>query len=194
RMAAQANVNLDISVVKEACPHNLAPTSSTTATLALGDTLAVCLLKLRGFTADDFARSHPGGKLGRRLLLRVNDVMHSDDEIPTVLADTLLKNALLEISRKGLGFAAVVDNTNQVIGVYTDGDLRRSFEQTIDVHNTPIQQVMTSPCLTIRETELAVEALNLMDSKSINALPVVDQNQKLVGAVNMHDLLRAGVV
>lgn len=194
RMAAQANVNLDISVAKEACPHNLAPTTSTTATLALGDTLAICLLKLRGFTADDFARSHPGGKLGRRLLLRVSDVMHAGDQSPEVTANTLLKDSLVEMSRKGLGFTSVVDESGKVIGVYTDGDLRRSFEHPIDIHSTVIADVMTSPCSSIGADDLAVEALNLMESKSINALPVVDDTGTLIGAVNMHDLLRAGVV
>lgn len=194
RMAAQSDVILDISVTQEACPHNLAPTTSTTATLALGDTLAVCLLRLRGFTADDFARSHPGGKLGRRLLLRVKDVMHQRTNIPTVHEQTLLKDALVEISQKGLGFTTIVNEQNELLGVYTDGDLRRSFEQPIDIHQSIIDEHMTSPCASIDPEALAVEALNLMESKSINALPVVGDDRQVVGAINMHDLLRAGVV
>lgn len=194
RMAAQSHVNLDISVAQEACPHNLAPTTSTTATLALGDTLAICLLRLRGFTADDFARSHPGGKLGRRLLLRVKDVMHDGEETPAVASDTLLKDALVEISEKGLGFTSIVGEENTLIGVYTDGDLRRSFESPIDIHTSTISEHMTAPCASIDPEALAVEALNLMESKSINALPVIDETQQLIGAINMHDLLRAGVV
>lgn len=194
RMAAQSDVILDISVTQEACPHNLAPTTSTTATLAFGDTLAVCLLRLRGFTADDFARSHPGGKLGRRLLLRVKDVMHQGSSIPTVHEQTLLKDALVEISQKGLGFTTIVNEQNELLGVYTDGDLRRSFERPIDIHQSTIDEHMTSPCASIDPEALAVEALNLMESKSINALPVVDDNRRVVGAINMHDLLRAGVV
>lgn len=194
RMAVQASVNLDISVAKEACPLNLAPTSSTTATLALGDTLAICLLEMRGFTADDFARSHPGGKLGRRLLLRVADVMHSGKETPKVTPQTLLKDSLIEISRQGLGFTAIVSETGELKGVYTDGDLRRCFEHPINIHNTLISEVMTSPCTSIRSDALAVEALNTMEEKSISALPVIDKDNQLVGAINMHDLLRAGVV
>lgn len=193
QLASYADINLDISVEKEACPLNLAPTSSTTVTLALGDALAVCLLKLRGFTADDFARSHPGGKLGKRLLLTVSDIMHQGDEVPVVTSDTLIKDALLEISEKGLGFTCVVDN-KKLVGVYTDGDLRRSLDEQVDVHTTAISTVMTSSFSTASTTQLAVEALNLMEEKSISAIPVLDDNQQLVGAINMHDLLKAGVV
>ncbi len=193
QLASYADINLDISVEKEACPLNLAPTSSTTVTLALGDALAVCLLKLRGFTADDFARSHPGGKLGKRLLLTVNDIMHQGDEVPVVTSNTLIKDALLEISEKGLGFTCVVDN-KKLVGVYTDGDLRRSLDEQIDVHTTAISTVMTSSFSTAITTQLAVEALNMMEEKSISAIPVLDKNQQLVGAINMHDLLKAGVV
>jgi len=193
QLASYADINLDISVEKEACPLNLAPTSSTTVTLALGDALAVCLLKLRGFTADDFARSHPGGKLGKRLLLTVSDIMHQGDEVPVVASDTLIKDALLEISEKGLGFTCVVDN-KQLVGVYTDGDLRRSLDEQVDVHTTAIATVMTSSFSTASTSQLAVEALNLMEEKSISAIPVLDEEQQLVGAINMHDLLKAGVV
>lgn len=194
RLAKQATVNLDISVEKEACPLNLAPTSSTTVTLALGDALAVSLLKIRGFTADDFARSHPGGKLGKRLLLSVGDIMHTGDAIPQVTKDILLSQALAEMSKKGLGMTTVVDEQNKLIGVYTDGDLRRTLDQQLDIHKTAISAVMTQPCQSISADALAVEALNLMDEKAINALPVADENNIVIGALNMHDLLRAGVV
>ena len=193
-LAREAEVNLDISVEKEACPLGLAPTASTTATLVMGDALAVALLESRGFTADDFARSHPGGRLGRRLLLHVSDIMHVGDELPTVSADTMLDQALLEISRKGLGMTTIIDSYNKVIGVYTDGDLRRSLDQKIDVHQTQIGDVMTRQFTSATSDMLAVEVLKLMDDHRINALPVVDDNQKLTGCLNMHDLLRSGVV
>lgn len=193
QLAQSADFNLDISVEKEACPLNLAPTSSTTVTLALGDALAVCLLKLRGFTADDFALSHPGGKLGKRLLLTVADIMHSGDDIPSVNTDTLIKDALFEISQKGLGFTCVLEQ-NKLVGVYTDGDLRRSLDEQVDVHTAKISSVMTTTFTTASTGQLAVEALNLMEEKSISAIPVLDQDQQLAGAINMHDLLRAGVV
>jgi len=193
-LASEAEVNLDISVEKEACPLGLAPTSSTTTTLVMGDALAIALLESRGFTADDFARSHPGGRLGRRLLLHVGDIMHKGDELPMVDADTMLDQALLEISRKGLGMTTIVNTDNTVTGVYTDGDLRRSLDQQIDVHQTTIGQVMTREFRSATEDMLAVEALKLMDDYRINALPVLDADNKLVGCLNMHDLLRSGVV
>ncbi|HHJ12362.1 MAG TPA: KpsF/GutQ family sugar-phosphate isomerase [Chromatiales bacterium] len=193
-LAREAEVNLDISVEKEACPLGLAPTASTTATLVMGDALAVALLEARGFTADDFARSHPGGRLGRRLLLHVADIMRRDEQLPRVGPETRLDQALLEISRKGLGMTAIVDEQNRVIGVYTDGDLRRSLDQRIDIHETEVGQVMTHPCRTARPDMLAVEALKLMEDHRINALPVVDEEGRMIGALNMHDLLRAGVV
>lgn len=193
-LAREAEVNLDISVEKEACPLGLAPTSSTTATLVMGDALAIALLESRGFTADDFARSHPGGRLGRRLLLHVGDIMHRDDELPRVSADTMLDQALLEISRKGLGMTTILEGDNTVIGVYTDGDLRRSLDQKIDVHQTQIGEVMTRQFRYAREDMLAVEALKLMDDHRISALPVLDDDMKLVGCLNMHDLLKSGVV
>ncbi|MGF1547117.1 MAG: SIS domain-containing protein [Thiotrichales bacterium] len=194
RLATQADVNLDVSVAKEACPLNLAPTSSTTATLALGDALAVSLLKIRGFTAEDFARSHPGGKLGRRLLLNVGDVMHPLARTPMVGAETPLRQALDVMSRMGLGFTAVVDSEQRLLGVFTDGDLRRSLDHSVDIHRAPIGQHMTAPCRATLATTLAVEALNLMEAKLINALPVIDADGRIIGAINMHDLLRAGVV
>ena len=193
-LASEAEVNLDISVEKEACPLGLAPTSSTTATLVMGDALAIALLESRGFTADDFARSHPGGRLGRRLLLHVGDIMHKGDELPMVAADTMLDQALLEISRKGLGMTTIVNADKTVTGVYTDGDLRRSLDQQIDVHQTTIGDVMTRKFRAATEDMLAVEALKLMDDYRINALPVLDADNKLVGCLNMHDLLRSGVV
>jgi arabinose-5-phosphate isomerase len=193
-LAREATVSLDISVAKEACPLGLAPTSSTTATLAMGDALAVALLEARGFTADDFARSHPGGRLGRRLLLHVADIMHTGERIPRVAADAPLREALLEITRQGLGMTVVVDDTQQVMGVYTDGDLRRTLDKGIDVHNTAIGDVMTRQFKQARPAMLAVEALKIMEDHKISALPVMDDDGKLMGALNMHDLLRSGVV
>jgi len=194
RLAQQAHANLDISVEKEACPLNLAPTSSTTVTLAMGDALAVSLLEIRGFTKEDFARSHPGGKLGKRLLLTVGDVMHTEEAIPKVMLGTLLREALEEMSNKGLGFTTIIDEKNHLVGVYTDGDLRRSLDQNATLHSTLIDEIMTSPCKSIRQGALAVDALNLMEGKAIFVLPVVGDDNTLVGALNMHDLLRAGVV
>ncbi len=193
-LARDAEVTLDVSVHKEACPLGLAPTSSTTATLVMGDALAVALLEARGFSSEDFARSHPGGRLGRRLLLHVQDIMHSGERIPAVTRDTPLSTALLEITRKALGMTAVVDEANRVLGVFTDGDLRRTLDRAIDIHHTPVGEVMTARCKTIEPRQLAVEALKLMEDHKVNALPVVDEAGTLVGALNMHDLLRCGVV
>jgi len=194
RLAREADVHLDVSVEKEACPLGLAPTASTTATLAMGDALAVSLLESRGFTADDFARSHPGGRLGKRLLLHVADVMHTGEAIPRVRPEDTLDAVLVEMTRKGLGLAIVGDEDDQVLGVFTDGDLRRVLDHgQVDVHHLTIGEVMTSPCRTITAERLAAEALQLMDEKRINALPVVDETGRLIGALNMHDLLRAGV-
>ncbi|MCH8498102.1 MAG: KpsF/GutQ family sugar-phosphate isomerase [Marinobacter sp.] len=193
-LAREAVANLDISVAQEACPLGLAPTSSTTATLVMGDALAVALLEARGFSAEDFAFSHPGGSLGRRLLLRVSDIMHTGDRIPRVTEDTLLSGALLEISRKGLGMTTVVDASGQLSGVFTDGDLRRTLDRSIDIHGTPIQAVMTRNGKTIHHDQLAAEALKVMEETKISALPVIDRDGQLVGAINMHDLLRAGVI
>lgn len=193
-LAREATVSLDISVEKEACPLGLAPTSSTTATLAMGDALAVALLEARGFTADDFARSHPGGRLGRRLLLHVADIMHTGDRIPKVRAEAPLREALLEITRQGLGMTVVVDSADRVLGVFTDGDLRRTLDKGIDVHKTVIGEVMTQTFKHARPGMLAVEALKLMEDHKISALPVMDEAGRLAGAMNMHDLLRAGVV
>ena len=193
-LAKAADVNLDVSVTQEACPLNLAPTASTTAALAMGDALAVSLLSTRGFTEEDFARSHPGGSLGRRLLLRVQDIMHTGETVPTVAEGALLSRALVEMTRKGLGMTAIVDKKNHVAGIFTDGDLRRTLEKEIDVHRTKIDEVMTRHCTTVMPEILAGEALHLMESRKFNALLVVDTSGVLVGALNMHDLLRAGVV
>ncbi|MBM3115976.1 KpsF/GutQ family sugar-phosphate isomerase [Jeongeupia naejangsanensis] len=188
-----ADVWLDAGVAQEACPLNLAPTASTTAALALGDALAVALLDARGFKAEDFALSHPGGSLGRRLLVHVRDVMHAGDALPVVRDDVLLRDALLEISRKGMGMTAVVDATGVLVGVFTDGDLRRALDDGRDVLATPVAQVMTHAPLTIDADHLAAEAVQVMEQRRINGLLVLDAG-RLVGALNMHDLLRARVV
>ena len=193
-LAKAATANINVRVDREACPLDLAPTASTTAALAMGDALAIALLESRGFTELDFARSHPGGALGRRLLLLIDDLMHTGAAIPAVGPDTLLINALMEMTRKGLGMTAVVDGQGRLVGVFTDGDLRRAIDHKVDVHVARVGDVMTTNCKTIRPGMLAAEALQLMDSKSINALPVVNDDNILVGALNMHDLLRAGVV
>ena len=193
-LAEVADVHLDVSVEKEACPLGLAPTSSTTAALAMGDALAIAVLDARGFTEEDFARSHPGGSLGRRLLLRVRDIMHSGDAVPRVPIDASLKQALLEISNKGLGMTAIEDEQGRLAGIYTDGDLRRTLEGDTDIHAARVRDHMTPDCVTIGPDEIASAALTLMDEKRINALIVVDGASRIVGALNMHDLLRAGIV
>jgi arabinose-5-phosphate isomerase len=194
-LAREADVHLDVSVPAEACPLALAPTSSTTAALALGDALAVALLEARGFTADDFARSHPAGSLGRRLLLHITDVMHSGDDVPRVVADATLSQALVEMSRKRLGMTAIVDGDGCLLGLFTDGDLRRALDDSaIDLRTTRIGDVMTRNPKTIGMDALAVEAAQMMEIHQINALLVLDPQQRVVGALNIHDLLRARVV
>lgn len=193
-LARAATVNVDVSVPAEACPLNLAPTASTTATLAMGDALAVALLKLRGFTEEDFARSHPGGALGRRLLLHVEDVMRTGKDVPMVGADTPLAQGLMEMSRKALGMTTIVDGKRRVIGIFTDGDLRRALDRQVDVHKTRMGDVMTKGGKRIGPKELAAEAVHLMELHAITALPVVDADGVLVGALNVHDLLRARVM
>jgi arabinose-5-phosphate isomerase len=193
-LARQADAHLDAGVAKEACPLNLAPTASTTAALALGDALAVALLEARGFSADDFARTHPGGALGRRLLVRVRDVMHAGDALPRVGLDATLKEALFEMTRKGLGMTAVVDAAGRVAGLFTDGDLRRTLEHPFDLQQAKIAELMTRNPKTIRADELAAAAVERMETLKINGLLAVDADNALVGALNMHDLLRAGVV
>ncbi len=194
-LARSADIHLDVSVSEEACPLGLAPTSSTTATLAMGDALAVAVLEARGFTEEDFALSHPGGNLGRRLLLRVSDIMHTGNAIPQVETGTTLKDTLLEMTAKGLGMAGVVDrDSGRLVGIYTDGDLRRSFDKTPDFETARVEQYMTADCVTIEAERIASEALKIMHDKKINALMVVDGENMVKGALNMHDLLRAGVV
>jgi len=193
-LAREADAHLNAAVDKEACPLNLAPTASTTAALALGDALAVALLDARGFSADDFARSHPGGSLGRRLLVHVRDVMHSGDELPKIDRDASLKVALLEMTKKGLGMTAVVDAAGKVAGVFTDGDLRRALEHALDLQQARVTDLMTKNPKTIGADELAVAAVEKMETLKINGLLVVDADNTLVGALNMHDLLKAGVV
>jgi arabinose-5-phosphate isomerase len=194
-LAQLANVHLDIGVPEEACPLGLAPTASTTAALVMGDALAVALLEARGFTAEDFARSHPSGSLGRRLLLHISDVMHTGATVPKVDADASLADALLEMTRKGLGMTAIVDAGNRLLGVFTDGDLRRTVDDAaIDLRGTPVAALMTTRAKTIGPDRLAVEAARMMEDHKINALLVVTDDGILVGALNIHDLLRARVV
>ncbi len=193
-LAREANVHLDVGVDKEACPLGLAPTASTTVALVMGDALAVALLETRGFTAEDFALSHPGGSLGRRLLLHVGDIMHRDQAIPKVAANASLQQALIEMSEKGLGMTAVVDTEQRLIGIFTDGDLRRTLNRPLNIRDTLVSEVMTPHGATVPAEMLAAEALQIMDEKKINGFFVVDAAARLIGAFNMHDLLRAGVV
>lgn len=196
-LASAADSHLNTSVAQEACPLDLAPTSSTTAALAMGDALAIALLEARGFTAEDFAFSHPGGSLGRRLLLKVADIMHSDEQLPRVAPNITLSQALFEITSKGLGMTTVQDDHGGLLGIFTDGDLRRALDADCDIHNTLIHDVMTQHCKTVSKDTLAAEALNIMENNKINALVVTDaatENNRPVGVINMHDLLRAGVI
>ena len=193
-LARFSDAHLNVSVKQEACPLGLAPTASTTAALVMGDALAVALLEIRGFTRDDFALSHPGGSLGRRLLMKVGDIMHRGDEIPVVSQQAFISEALMEMTEKKLGMTAVVNQQGQVTGIFTDGDLRRMLEKNYDVHQTCIADVMTAPCLTIDSEMLAAQAMQIMEQKKINALLIVDKENKPVGALNMHDLLKAGIV
>jgi len=193
-LAKAADVHLNVAVDEEACPLNLAPTASTTATLAMGDALAVALLESRGFTAEDFARSHPSGSLGKRLILRVSDVMHTGAEVPAVREHVMLSEGLVEMSRKGLGMTAIVDGKNTILGIFTDGDLRRALESSIDVRKTEMRAVMHRECKTIAPDVLAAEAVHLMEEYKITALLVADDDRRLVGALNVHDLFRAGIM
>jgi arabinose-5-phosphate isomerase len=194
-LAKNSTVVIDVSVREEACPLGLAPTSSTTATLAMGDALAIALLEARGFTKDEFARAHPAGRLGRRLLLHISDVMHTGDEIPRVSSNATLATALVEMTRKGMGMTAVTDAAGKAIGIFTDGDLRRVLDRgAIDIHDTRVADVMKSNPHTAKAQLLAAEALQLMQTRRINQLLITDDDDTLVGALNMHDLLRAGVV
>jgi KpsF/GutQ family protein len=193
-LAKFSTVHINVAVEQEACPLGLAPTASTTAALVMGDALAVSLLETKGFTRDDFALSHPGGSLGKRLLLQVSDIMHRGAEVPVVADSVLVSDALLEMTGKKMGMTAVADGEGRVAGIFTDGDLRRMLEKNLDVHTTPVAAVMTGPCRVIAGDMLAAEAMQIMETKKINALLVVDERQKLLGALSMHDLLRAGIV
>lgn len=192
-LAEASEVHLDASVEREACPHDLAPTSSTTVTLAMGDALAVSILEARGFTAEDFAFSHPGGALGRKLLLKVADIMAKGSEVPAVDNDVTVKEALFEISAKGLGMTTILDTEGKLEGIFTDGDLRRCLDMGHDMKTTPIIQIMTQRCKTIRKDLLAVEALNLLEENNITALVVTDEHNKPEGVIHMHQILKAGV-
>ena len=189
-----ADVALNVAVREEACPLNLAPTSSTSATMAMGDALAVALLESRGFTEEDFALSHPGGSLGRRLLLRVEDIMFKGDDVPRVNGDALLTEGLMEMTSKGLGMTAIVDAQEHVLGVFTDGDLRRALDGNVDLHHTTMREVMTGHGQTVQPDQLAAETVWIMQNKRINGLLVLDADERLVGALNIHNLFRAGVM
>lgn len=189
-----ANVHINVQVEQEACPLGLAPTSSTTAALVMGDALAVALLEARGFTRDDFALSHPGGSLGRRLLLRVDDLMHAGTSVPSVPESALIVDALLEMTEKKMGMTAIVDPDRKVVGIFTDGDLRRMLEKNYDIHKTAISSVMTRHCTVIKPHILAAEAMQIMEEKKINALIITDEQNRALGALNMHDLIQAGIV
>ena len=192
-LAEQSDVTINVSVDKEACPLNLAPTSSTTATLAVGDALTVALLELRGFTSEDFARSHPGGALGRRLLLYVKDIMHRGASLPVVSESTNLQDALVEMSSKGLGMTAVVNDNGQLTGLFTDGDLRRSLNDKVDIYDSKIVNIMTKNPITVTENILAAEVVSLIQDNKINGVYVVDDDGKPIGALNTFDLIRAGI-
>jgi arabinose-5-phosphate isomerase len=193
-LATAADVHLNAAVDREACPMGLAPTASTTAALALGDALAVALLDAKGFGAEDFARSHPGGSLGRRLLTHVRDIMRSGERLPMVRENAMLSDAILEISKKGVGMTAIVDASQRVLGIYTDGDLRRTLEKKLDFNSTPVRSVMSANPRCIGPEHLAAEAVQVMEEHNISQILVVDAQHKLVGALNMHDLLHAKVI
>ncbi len=193
-LARQADAVLYAGVAKEACPHNLAPTASTTAALAVGDALAVALLKSRGFTREDFARSHPAGRLGRRLLVYVGDIMRTGDAVPHIRRDALLRDALLEMTSKGMGMTGITDQDGRLIGVLTDGDLRRLLNRSVDIHTARVGEVMTPNPKTTHPERLAAELVAQMRANKVYVLLVVDDREQVVGAINMHDLLRAGVV
>lgn len=194
-LATAADIHLDVSVATEACPLGLAPTASTTAALAMGDALAVAALKARGFTSEDFARSHPGGKLGRKLLLTINDVMHKGTDIPIVTNNATVDLAIIEISQKRLGMTTIIDqNSKKILGIFTDGDLRRALDNKIELTATAITEVMSSAFQTITSDELAATAVTIMETNKITALPVVDDKNRVIGALNIHDLFKAGVV
>ena len=193
-LARAASVHIHVEITEEACPLGLAPTSSTTAALAMGDALAIALLQARGFTENDFARSHPGGSLGRRLLLKIDDVMHADEAMPIVRPYSVVADALVEMTRSGLGLTAVTDDDDRVVGIFTDGDLRRVLKRDHDVRSATMEDIMTRDCKTVTGDLLAAEALQIMQEHKINGLLVVDEGNRLIGVLNMHDLLRARVL
>lgn len=193
-LAKAASVTLNVGVEYEACPLNLAPTSSTTAAMAMGDALAVALLKAKGFSAEDFALSHPGGQLGRKLLIKVDDICHQDEALPRVDEKALISEALIEITEKKLGVTCITDKHNKLKGIFTDGDVRRAFSSSVDIHQTSISEVMTRQCSTITMGALAIDALNLMKNKKITSLAIINNENQLLGVVHMHDIIRAGVV
>ena len=192
-LASSATVNLDIGVTKEACPLGLAPTTSTTVSLVMGDALAIALLQARGFSEKDFALSHPGGTLGKRLLLKIDDLWHANDDLPIVLENVTIRDALLEVTSKKLGMTCVVNQQGILTGVYTDGDIRRTLTHEHDINSTPLSDVMTRSCLTIQPGLLAAEALDIMQKHVITSLVVVDEQQRPAAVLHLHDLLRAGV-
>ena len=193
-LATTADAHLDVSITEEACPLNLAPTASTTATLAMGDALAVALLNSRGFTAEDFALSHPSGSLGKKLMLRVEDVMHQGDDMPAVGPDVKLSEGLLQMSEKCLGMTAIGDTDSKILGVFTDGDLRRALDRKIDVHTTNMDAEMHRKCITVGPEMMAAEAVHMLEEHKITSLLVADPNGRLVGAMNIHDLFRVGIM
>ncbi|MFT4917981.1 MAG: arabinose-5-phosphate isomerase [Zhongshania aliphaticivorans] len=192
-LATTADVHLNVGVAEEACPLNLAPTSSTTVTLVMGDALAIALLEARGFTANDFALSHPGGALGRRLILKIDSIMHTGDSIPKISLGSALSGALLEMSSKTLGMTTVVDHAGVLAGIFTDGDLRRAIDRGIDIHKCPIDDIMTRNCRTIKPGTMAAEALRIMEDNKITVLVAVNEDGQPVGVIHTHDLLKAGV-
>ena len=193
KIATASDVHIDVGVEEEACPMNLSPTASTTAALAMGDAIAVALLEKRGFSVEDFAKSHPGGSIGKKLLLLVKDIMHTDKQIPIVFQDQKLAQGLIEMSEKALGMTAVINETGELVGIFTDGDLRRTLEANVDIQTTLMKEVMTQNCITVRPNFLAVKAVEIIQDNKITSLVVIQEN-KIVGALNIHDLFRAGVM
>ena len=193
KIATASDIHIDVGVKEEACPMNLSPTASTTAVLAMGDAIAVALLEKRGFSIEDFAKSHPGGSIGKKLLLLVEDIMHTDAQIPIVLQDHKLALGLIEMSEKALGMTAVINEKDELVGIYTDGDLRRTLEENVDIQTTLMREVMTKNCITVKPNLLAVKAVEIIQENKITSLVVVKEN-KIVGALNIHDLFRAGVM
>ena len=193
KIANYSDIHIDVRVEEEACPLNLAPTASTTAALAMGDAIAVALLEKRGFSIEDFAKSHPGGSIGKRILLLVEDIMHTNDEIPIVFENETLAQGLIEMSQKALGMTTIVNKKRDLVGIFTDGDLRRKLEDNVDIQKTLMHEVMTKDCLTATSNTLAVKAIEMIQANKITSL-VVTKNKKVIGALNIHDLFRAGVM